>query len=188
MTVFRGLLISLTGGAAITNLPGPFVRWSSGRYGGINASAALGAAVAVAVYLWLVRLRSGRYVVAYGSSLTAARLVGISQRRAWLTSFGVGGLLAALAGVLELSQAGSLQSTTGRGYELQAIAAAVIGGVSIAGGRGSVVGVCLGALLISLIHNMLVLWQVSANYEVLVSGGLLLIAILSDLLWRRFER
>jgi ribose/xylose/arabinose/galactoside ABC-type transport system permease subunit len=114
--------------------------------------------------------------------------VGISQRRAWLTSFGVGGLLAALAGVLELSQAGSLQSTTGRGYELQAIAAAVIGGVSIAGGRGSVVGVCLGALLISLIHNMLVLWQVSANYEVLVSGGLLLIAILSDLLWRRFER
>jgi ribose/xylose/arabinose/galactoside ABC-type transport system permease subunit/ABC-type multidrug transport system ATPase subunit len=188
MTIFRGLLISLTGGAAITNLPGPFVRWSTSRYGGINASAALGAVVAVAVYMWLVRLRGGRYVVAYGASPTAARLVGISQRRAWLAAFGVGGLLAALAGVLELSQTGSLQSTTGKGYELQAIAAAVIGGVSITGGRGSVIGVCLGALLISLIHNMLVLWQVSANYETLVTGGLLLAAVLSDLLWRRFER
>ncbi len=143
---------------------------------------------ATLVYLWLVHWRGGRFVVAYGASPTAARLVGISQVRAWLTAFGVGGLLAALAGLLELSQAGSLQSTTGTGYELQAIAAAVIGGVSINGGRGSVGGVCLGALLISLIHNALVLWQVSANYERLVVGGLLLCAVLLDLAWRRLER
>jgi ribose/xylose/arabinose/galactoside ABC-type transport system permease subunit/ABC-type branched-subunit amino acid transport system ATPase component len=188
MTIYRGLLISLTGGTAITGLPAQFAGWSTGRYGGINASAALGAVTATLVYLWLAHLRSGRFVVAYGASPTAARLVGISQARAWLTAFGVGGLLAALAGVLELSQAGSLQSTTGSGYELQAIAAAVIGGVSISGGRGSVGGVCLGALLLSLIHNALVLWQVSANYERLVIGGLLLCAVLLDLAWRRLER
>ncbi|MEX2114872.1 MAG: ATP-binding cassette domain-containing protein [Pirellulales bacterium] len=188
MTIYRGLLIALTGGAAITGLPGPFVRWSTGRYWGVNASALLGAVAAIGVYLWLAHFRGGRCVVAYGASPTAARLVGISHARAWLSAFAVGGVLAALAGVLELSQTGSLQSTTGRGYELQAIAAAVIGGVSISGGRGSVGGVCLGALLISLIHNTLVLWQVSANYETLVAGAMLLIAVLADLAWRRFER
>ncbi len=187
MTIYRGLLISLTGGTAITGLPAQFVGWSAGRYGGINASAAPGAVTATLVYLWLAHLRGGRFVLAYGGSPTAARLVGISQARAWLTAFGIGGLLAALAGVLELSQAGSLQSTTGSGYELQAIAAAVIGGVSIHGGRGSVAGVCMGALLLSLIHNALVLWQVSANYERLVIGGLLLSAVLLDLAWRRLE-
>lgn len=188
MMVYRGLLISLTGGNTITDLPGPFVRWSTARHLGINGSAALGIVTALIVYLWLVHLRSGRYVVAYGASPTAARLAGISHRRTWLAAFGAGGLLAALAGMLELSQTGSLQSGTGVGYELQAIAAAVIGGVSISGGRGSVAGVCLGALLLSLIYNALVLWQVSRFHYALVTGALLLTAVLVDLAWRRLER
>jgi ABC-type sugar transport system ATPase subunit/ribose/xylose/arabinose/galactoside ABC-type transport system permease subunit len=188
MTIYRGLLISLTGGDTITDLPSAFVGWSNARILGVNGSALVGGATALLVYLWLSHLRSGRHVMAEGASPTAARLVGISRARTWLCAFGVGGALAALAGLLELSQTGSLQSVTGTGYELQAIAAAVIGGVSISGGRGSVGGVCLGALLLSLIRNALVLWQISGNHYALVTGALLLAAVLADLAWRRLER
>ena len=127
-------------------------------------------------------------MVAYGSSPSAARLLGISQARAWLLAYGAGGLLAALAGLVELSQTGAMQSGMGTGYELRAIAAAVIGGVSITGGRGNVLGVCLAALFLTVIHNGLVMWQVSPYQHALVTGALLLTAVLVDLAWRRFER
>jgi ribose/xylose/arabinose/galactoside ABC-type transport system permease subunit len=188
MTIFRGMLISLTGGDSITDLPRAFTSWSTTPLWGVNGSLLLGALVALAAYVGLERLRWGRYVLALGSSPSAARQVGISKSRTWLTTFAAGGFLAALAGVLELSQTGALQSGTGTGYELQAIAAAVIGGVSISGGRGSVLGVCLGALLLSLIYNAVVLWQISGHHYALVTGGLLLTAVLADRCWRRIER
>jgi ribose/xylose/arabinose/galactoside ABC-type transport system permease subunit len=187
MTIYRGLLIALSGGDTITDLPTAFVGWSTGRLWGINGSVVLAVAAALAVHLFLTQFRAGRHLLAVGSSPTAARLVGISRSRTWLVAFGAGGALAALAGVLELSQTGALQSGTGNGYELRAIAAAVIGGVSIAGGRGTVIGVCLGALLLSLIYNALVLWEVSRYHYELVTGGLLLAAVLVDWLWRRRE-
>jgi len=188
MTIYRGLLIALTGGQTLTDLPSSYVGWSNARFAGVNGSMLLGAATAAVVYLWIGHFRSGRHLMAVGSSPTAARLVGISRARVWLAAFAAGGALAALAGMLELSQTGALQSGTGARYELQAIAAAVIGGVSITGGRGSVGGVCLGALLLSLIYNALVLWQISPHYYQLVTGGLLLVAVLVDLVWRRLER
>ncbi len=188
MTIFRGLLISLTGGESITDLPRVFTSWSTTPLWGANGSFLLGALVALAAYVGLERLRWGRSILAMGSSPSAARQVGISKSRTWLTMFAAGGFLAALAGMLELSQTGALQSGTGTGYELQAIAAAVIGGVSISGGRGSVLGVCLGALLLSVIYNALVLWQVSGHQYALVTGGLLLAAVLADRFWRRIER
>jgi ribose/xylose/arabinose/galactoside ABC-type transport system permease subunit len=107
--------------------------------------------------------------------------VGISQRGVWLTAFGAGGLCAGLAGLLELAQNGSMQSGLGTGYELRAIASAVIGGTAVTGGRGSVGGVVLGALLLSLLQNALVLWSVSRYQYDLVIGILLLAAILLDL-------
>ncbi|MBI3840194.1 MAG: ATP-binding cassette domain-containing protein [Planctomycetia bacterium] len=187
MTIYRGLLISLTGGDTITDLPSAYVRWSSTQVLGINGSVVLSAVTAVAVYVLLNHLRCGRHLLALGSSPRAARLVGISQSRIWLLAFGIGGILAGLAGLLELSQTGAMQSGMGNGYELQAIAAAVIGGVSISGGRGSVLGVCLGALLLSLIYNAVVLWEISRYHASLITGGLLLVAVLVDLAWRRFE-
>jgi ribose/xylose/arabinose/galactoside ABC-type transport system permease subunit/ABC-type multidrug transport system ATPase subunit len=188
MTIYRGLLIGLSGGETIGGLPPAFVAWSNRQILGMNGSTAVGGAAVVAVYVWLARLRSGRHLVALGSSPAAARLVGISRWRVWLAAFGAGGLLAALAGLVELSQTGSMQSGMGAGYELQAIAAAVIGGVSITGGRGSVIGVCLGALLLSLIYNALVLWQISGYHYALVTGLMLLAAVLADLGWRRIQR
>jgi ribose/xylose/arabinose/galactoside ABC-type transport system permease subunit len=139
-------------------------------------------------HFWLGHTRSGRHLYAFGGGPTAARLVGISQRRVWCTAFGAGGLCAALSGLVELAQNGSMQSVLGTGYELRAIAAAVIGGVAITGGRGGVGGVVLGALLLSLVQNALVLWQVSPFYNEVVIGGLLLAAILVDLGVRRLAR
>jgi ribose transport system ATP-binding protein len=187
MTIYRGLLISLTSGDTITDLPSAYIRWSNMQVFGINGSVVLSTVTAVAVYVLLNHLRWGRHLLALGSSPTAARLVGISRTRIWLLAFGVGGFLAGLAGMLELSQTGAMQSGMGSGYELQAIAAAVIGGVSISGGRGSVLGVCLGALLLSLIYNAVVLWEISRYHSSLITGGLLLVAVLVDLAWRKFE-
>jgi ribose/xylose/arabinose/galactoside ABC-type transport system permease subunit len=145
-------------------------------------------AVAIAGHLWLGHLRSGRHLYALGCSPTAAHLVGIERRRSWLLAFGAGGLLAALAGLVEMAQTGSLQSSTGTGYELQAIAAAVIGGVSISGGRGSTASVVLGALLLSLVYNAVVLLEVSRYHYGLVTGLLLLGAVLIDRVARRGQR
>jgi ribose/xylose/arabinose/galactoside ABC-type transport system permease subunit len=140
---------------------------------------------ALAAYLWLAQTLSGRHLYAFGGNPQAARRIGIGRREVWLTAFGAGGLCAAMAGLLELAQDGSMQSGMGTGAELRAIAAAVIGGTAVNGGRGSVPGVVLGALLLSLLQNALVLWQVSRHHHDLVIGALLLAAILVDRCLRR---
>jgi ABC-type sugar transport system ATPase subunit/ribose/xylose/arabinose/galactoside ABC-type transport system permease subunit len=188
MTVYRGLLIMLTGGEALTDLPAPFGRLANLKFLGVNGSIVLMFAVVAVVEFWQRRTLSGRYLFALGANPVAAHTVGISKPRVWCLAFGLGGLLAALAGLLELAQTGSLQSSMGTGYELRAIAAAVIGGTAITGGRGSAVGVLCGSLLMSLVHNALVLWQVSRYHSDLVIGGLILAAILWDLAWRKLEQ
>jgi ABC-type sugar transport system ATPase subunit/ribose/xylose/arabinose/galactoside ABC-type transport system permease subunit len=190
MTIYRGLLLSLTGGHVLGGLPMEFRRLATGRVGRwqVEGSVVVMLVVALLVHLWLAHFRSGRYLYASGGNPRAARLVGIGRGRVWLMAFGAGGLCAALAGLLELAQNGSMQSGMGTGAELRAIAAAVIGGTSVAGGRGGVPGVVLGALLLSLVQNALVLWEVSPNRYGLVTGGLLLAAILGDRALRRPDR
>lgn len=187
MTIFRGLLITLTGGDAITGLPRAFDALAHGRVLGINGAIWTLAATILAAHCWLGYTPWGRYQYAVGSSPAAARLAGISRWRVWLTAFGGGGLLAGLAGVVELAKSGSMQSGLGTGYELQAIAAAVIGGTAISGGRGSALGTFLGALLLSLVANALVLWEVSRYHTGLVIGSLILGAVILDRAWRRLE-
>jgi len=187
MTIYRGMLLGLTGGDTITDLPRAFTSWATSSKAGLPGSAWVGLATIFLAAIFLAYTRWGRHLLAVGSSPSAARLAGISRARSWLVAFGGGGLLAATAGLVELAQTGALQSGMGTGYELQGIAAAVIGGVSISGGRGSVLGVCLGAMLLSTIYNGLVLWQVSGHHYALVTGLLLLAAVLADRMWGRTE-
>jgi len=187
MTIFRGLLILLTGGDTISRLPAGFEALAGHTLLGIPGLAIFGAFAALAVHYYLHYRPGGRYLYAWGSSPQAARLVGITKRRVWLSAFSLAGCLVALAGLMELARAGSLQSGLGSGFELRAIAAAVIGGTAITGGRGSATGVVLGSLLLSLIQNALVLWQVSRYQYDVVIGSLLLVAIALDWLWRRNE-
>jgi ABC-type sugar transport system ATPase subunit/ribose/xylose/arabinose/galactoside ABC-type transport system permease subunit len=190
LSIYRGLLISLTGGQVLGGLPAEFRRLATGRvpHFEVEGSVAIMLAVALAVHIWLAQTRSGRHIYAFGGNPRAARLVGIARGRAWLSAFAAGGLCAALAGLVELAQNGSMQSGMGTGAELRAIAAAVIGGTAIAGGRGGVPGVLLGSLLLCLLQNALVLWEVSRYRYDLVIGALLLAAVLADRALRSPER
>jgi ribose/xylose/arabinose/galactoside ABC-type transport system permease subunit len=178
-------LITLSGGDVITGLPQSFRQVATGRIAGLPGSVIVMLSAAALAQVFFGNTRPGRHLFAFGSNARAAKIVGISRRSVWLTAFGLGGLAAALAGLLELAQNGSMQSGLGAGYELRAIAAAVIGGTAITGGRGSVSGVVLGAVLLSLIQNALVLWSVSRYHYDLVVGALLLATIMLDLVIRR---
>jgi rhamnose transport system ATP-binding protein len=188
LTLYRGLLrflFSFGGWTILSDLPSGF-RWLAlGRFGGIGVAVWIAVAAAIACHLWWTRLASGRRLFALGGSATAARLVGVSKARTWLAAFTVAGALAGAAGFIALARNGSIQATFGQGYELRAITAAVIGGVAVTGGRGSVAGVALGSLLLSLIQNALILWRVPPIYYDLATGGLLLAAVLLDVAARR---
>jgi ABC-type sugar transport system ATPase subunit/ribose/xylose/arabinose/galactoside ABC-type transport system permease subunit len=187
LTIYRGLLISLTGGHDLGGLPPEFRRLAIGRVPplAVEGSVLIMLAVALVTHIWLSQTRSGRHLYAFGGNPRAARLVGITRGRVWLSAYAAGGLWAAVAGLVELAQNGLMQSSMGSGAELRAIAAAVIGGTAIAGGRGGVAGVVLGALLLSMIQNALVLWEVSRFRYDLVIGGLLVAAVLGDRALRR---
>ncbi|QDU59209.1 Ribose import ATP-binding protein RbsA [Planctomycetes bacterium Pan216] len=184
MTLFRGLLQLLTGGRALTNIPPAFESLVTGRLLGVEGAIVIMALVATLTGCWLQHTKSGRSLYAIGSSRTAARVVGLSRWRLWLLAFGAGGLCAGLAGLMELAQTGTMQTRLGMGYELRAIAAAVVGGVAITGGRGTVIGVLLGAILLALVQNALVFWQVGVEQNGLVMGLLLLAAVVLQRLVR----
>ena len=185
MTVYRGLVIVLLGGRSLTDLPANFTRLAVDPETGFRGIMVISAVVVCLAAVWLQCTQSGRHLYAYGSSSAASRLAGVSQTRVWLTAFGASGALAGLAGVLELALNTQMQARLGAGWELQAIAIAVIGGVAITGGRGTVPGVVLAAILLRLVNSALVRWGVSGPKVDLVVGTLLLAAVLLDLVWRR---
>ena len=186
MTIYRGLVIMLLGGRPATDLPSLFI-WLAEPQSGFHGAVLGTAFLACAVYIWLQHTRSGRHIFALGSSPTAARLVGISGTRTWLLAFAVGGGLAGLAGALQLAISGQMQSRLGSGWELGAIAVAVIGGVSIQGGRGSVLGVILGALLLRLVTSAIVRWGIAGEHVDLLIGGMILAAVLCELGWQYIQ-
>ena len=188
LTIYRGLVIAMLGGRPMTGLPPQFGRLAIDPATGFRGSVAVAALVVLLVYLWMAHTRSGRHVYALGSAPRAAELLGLSKARLWPVTFGLGGLLAGLAGVLQLSMGQQMQARLGAGWELSAIAVAVIGGVGITGGRGTVLGVVLGALLLRLVNSALVRWGVSDQQSDLVVGSLILAALLLDLAWRGWKR
>ncbi len=185
MTIYRGLVVLMLGRKPMTGLPSIFPRLASDPQTGFRGAFCLAVLAFFALAFWLNHTRSGRHVYALGASPTAARLVGISKWRVWLLAFGIGGLLAGLAGVMELAYSGQMQANLGAGKELAAIATAVIGGVAITGGRGTVWGVLLGVVLLRLVHTSLVHWGMPGEQIDLLVGGMILAAVLLDLLWRR---
>jgi ribose transport system permease protein len=122
----------------------------------------------------------GRYVFAIGGNEEATKLSGVNVNRVKLFVYGISGMLAALAGVIITARLSSAQPTAGTGYELDAIAAVVLGGTSLAGGIGSVFGTIVGALIIGILNNALNLLNVSPYYQLLAKGFVILIAVLLD--------
>jgi rhamnose transport system ATP-binding protein len=185
MIVYRGLVIALVSGRQISSVPEAFGWIWIYPGSGFRAVIVLGAVVSAVLYVIHVHRPAGRHLYALGSSSTAAQLVGVSRVKTWLFAFGLGGLLTGIAAVIVLSASMQMQSQLGKGWELQAIAVAVIGGVSITGGRGTVVGVILGAVLLRLVNLALVRWEIRGEQVDVFVGGLILAAVLLDLFLRK---
>lgn len=130
----------------------------------------------------------GRNVFAVGGNPRAAELAGLFPRRIRFVGFVLVGACVGVASLIYLGQVGKVQATAGTGFELQAIAAVVVGGTSIAGGRGSTAAPLVGAILIGVILNALTLWGVAGTWQDFVLGALIVLAISTDALRRRMLR
>ena len=140
-----------------------------------------------ALLLWwiLAKTRFGRNIYAVGGNREAAALVGIRVARVEMLVFGLAGIFAALAGILYASRMDAAQPTVGEGWMLSAITAAILGGTSLRGGEGTIIGTVFGALLLTVLQNGTVLLNVSGYWERIIIGSVVLVAALVDLLRRK---
>ncbi|HZR54775.1 MAG TPA: ABC transporter permease [Streptosporangiaceae bacterium] len=180
--IFRGADILIVGGNEViaSTLPPGFTGIPRAAAGGLPYLAIVIAAVIGAGAYYLRSFRSGRELYAIGSSPEAARLAGIPVGRRVFTAFAVSGAIAGIAGVLWAAQYQTVDSSAGTGYELQVIAAVVVGGVAIFGGSGSAIGAALGALLLNTISSALYVLGISQFWDQAIAGFLLLLAITLD--------
>jgi rhamnose transport system permease protein len=180
--IIRGLDIWIIGGNMVvaSSLPNSFLNIASASVIGIPDLAIVIAAAVAAVAYYLRTFRSGRELYAIGSNPEAARLAGIPTGKRVFTAFVVSGGIAGIAGVLWAAYYGTIDSTAGTGYELQVVAAVVVGGVAIFGGSGTVVGAAFGALLLETINTALNVLGISTFWDEAVAGFLLLLAIALD--------
>jgi ribose transport system permease protein len=184
MTVLRGATLVFTDGRPITLVSGEsaerFSTIGNGYFLGIPIPIYITLAVFAAAYYILRQTRLGRYVYALGGNEDATKLSGISVAKIKVIVYALSGLCAALAGVIITSRLASAQPNAGSGYELDAIAAVVLGGTSLSGGMGSILGTVTGALIIGVLNNALNILNVSSYYQMIVKGAVILIAVLLD--------
>ncbi|MBZ5638338.1 MAG: ribose ABC transporter permease [Acidobacteriia bacterium] len=180
MTVWRGTAFVATEGRPIWELPESFGTLGSGRPLGVPLPSLVMLGVYAAAHVVLLHTRFGRYVLAVGGNAEAARLAGIRTGRVVAGVYVLCGVLSAASGVLLASRMNSGQPNAGMMYELDVIAAVVVGGTSLSGGRGSIAGTFLGAMLIAVLRNGLNLLNVNSYVQQVVVGVVILLAVLAD--------
>ncbi len=180
MTVCRGASFMYTDGRPIWGLPDAFAILGSGRILEIPFPSIVMIVVYVLAYIVLRKMRFGRYVYAVGGNMEAARLAGIRTEAVLIRVYIVCAVLASLSGLLLASRMNSGQPNAGLMYELDVIAAVVVGGTSLSGGRGSIAGTFIGAMLIGVLRNGLNLLNVGSYVQMVVLGAVILLAVLID--------
>ncbi len=180
LTIARGLTLVYTDGRPITGLPEAFVWLGAGDVGRVPVPVIIMALVFGAAYVILTQTPLGRYVYAIGGNEEAARLSGVNVQFVKTLVYATSGLLSAVSAIVITGRLNSAQPTAGAGYELDAIAAVVLGGTTLAGGEGSVLGTLLGAFIIGVLNNGLNLLNVSSFYQQVVKGVVILLAVLLD--------
>ena len=179
MTGARGLALILSGGRPVANMSDELTALA-GDCGGVPIPVLCFAGVAAAAWCLLRDFRLGRHIYAVGGNEAAARAAGVPVERVKLFAYGLCGLLTGLAGVVLAARITTGQPNAGQAYELDAIAAVVIGGTSLAGGVGTITGTLLGVLLIGVINNGLDLLGVSSYYQAVIKGVIIVGAVWLD--------
>jgi ribose transport system permease protein len=183
--VARGAVLVLKHGDSVREISKAFIAFGNGSVLGISVPVIILLIIAVECYLVLGRSVFGRQVFAIGGNEKAAALSGINTRAVKFLTYVLSGVLSAVTGILFVARFQSAQADAGKGMELDAIAAAVIGGTSLMGGEGSVAGVLLGAIIMGVIRNGLVLMQVSSYWQELIIGTIIVLAAILDVIRSR---
>lgn len=180
LTIARGLTMLWTKGFPISGLGESFAFIGTGWFLGIPLPVWISGIIVLIMVFLTQKTRFGRYIYAIGGNESAARLSGIRISRVKMAVYAISGALAAIGGIIVTSRLDSAQPNAGITYELDAIAAVVIGGTSLSGGRGSVWGTVLGAIIIGVLNNGLVLLDVSPFWQQVVKGLVILVAVIID--------
>lgn len=184
MTLFRGFTLVFTDGKPIsfaTMKSAAAFKWiGAGEVGPIPTPIIIMILLFALCYFVLNNTAFGRHLYAIGGNEEAAFLSGVNAKRTKVTAFMVSGMTAALAGLIVTARLSSAQPTAGTGYEMDAIAAVVLGGTSLTGGQGNILGTVVGALIIGMLNNALNLMDVSSYYQTIVKGVVIIAAVLLD--------
>lgn len=184
MGIFQGIAL-LIGGPGITFLPDSFTRFGQAEWWGIQAPVWMLLILAVGGHYCLAHTRFFRQYYYIGSNAKAAHLSGIQVERMQVVAFTIMGLLAGLAGIVYASRIATANSLIGMGQELQAITAVILGGASLSGGRGTVLGAMIGVFFMALMKNVLIISRVSSEWQGIILGGVLVGAVALDSIMNR---
>lgn len=175
--VYGGATLILTKGVAITGIPSEISFLGKGILFGIPVPSIIMLLILILFIILLKRTRFGRHIYAVGNNVEAAKILGIKVNLVRTTLFTFVGVLSAIAGLIMLARLGSAQPGVGDTWQLNSIAAAVIGGVALTGGVGNPYGAVVGAAIITIIENIIVLFGISSYWQSAVSGVIVILAI-----------
>jgi len=184
LSLYRSIALIFTGGNPILSVPPDYRAFFNGRVGNIPMPVILVGVVAVVIWVILRKTPLGEYMLAIGGNEEAARVSGVPVGLTKVSAYVISGFLAALAALILVGRLGAAEPILGNQWELDAIAAAAIGGASLMGGKGSIVGTVLGAIILGAMRNGLTLMNVQAFYQLMATGLIILLAMLIDRLTR----
>jgi len=186
MGIYRGISLLITDGKAVVGLPSSFGSLAEGNlFGIVPVPLLIVVVIALTVHFILTSTRLGRYCYAIGSNIEAARYAGVRVSRYQMVFYALLGALTGLAGAIEAARLITGQPTSGEGYELRVIAAVVIGGGSLSGGQGTVIGTIIGSLIMGVLANGANLLGISSFTQQIVIGAVIVLAVTFDEFQRR---
>ncbi|HBO38913.1 MAG TPA: ribose ABC transporter permease [Pasteurellaceae bacterium] len=180
LSLYRALSLIYTNGNPIFGIPSGFRAFMNGSILGIPSTIIIVGIIAILLWLVLSKTPLGEYIFAVGGNEEAARVCGVPVAKTKVLVYVISGLLASIAALILVGRLGAAEPTLGNLWELDAIAAAAIGGASLMGGKGSVIGTILGAIILGALRNGLTLLNIQAFYQLLATGVIIIVAMLID--------
>jgi ribose/xylose/arabinose/galactoside ABC-type transport system permease subunit len=179
-TCLRGLALVYTGGYPIYELPEEFIKIFAGKVGNIPIMV-FWAFVCTVICVFIMRkTRFGEYVLAIGGNEEAARICGVNTGKIKLIVYGMSGLMSTIGALMLAARLNAAEPSSGVSYELNAIAAVVMGGASLSGGKANMLGTVIGALILSMLANGLTLLNIQSYYQQVVTGIVIIVAVILD--------